>query len=357
MTFTRSIVASVFLIGIVVGAGLASAQELPATKEAALYSITHGFRETSLPLLRRQGVGDFDAASTALLEKLCPAPCASLNRRATGNAVELAYADWSLKIMGDGTAARYQNLDVGKRMRSIGRDPAQKMSSEELVRAGRDYIEANLTSVKTRGLDEQIVPTSIDYLFEGGLDLKTQKSTSAIVANRVVFGRTIRGVPVVGGGGRVVLTFANDGALESFQYDWPHYQIDSVRSVAAIADILDRVHAVIGDRMGVPTSPTTRVQKGGDRTYAVELMPNTVLQKLECGYFDPGVLAREAAAVVQPGCVYHVVYQSDGRRAGFAGAVPAATQIEPDPGWREAVFLRGSSPSQPPMLPGPSRAQ
>ena len=63
MTFTRSIVASVFLIGIVVGAGLASAQELPATREAALYSITHGFRETSLPLLRRQGVGDFDAAS------------------------------------------------------------------------------------------------------------------------------------------------------------------------------------------------------------------------------------------------------------------------------------------------------
>ena len=62
MTFTRSIVASVFLIGIVVGAGLASAQELPATREAALYSITHGFRETSLPLLRRQGVGDFDAA-------------------------------------------------------------------------------------------------------------------------------------------------------------------------------------------------------------------------------------------------------------------------------------------------------
>jgi hypothetical protein len=126
----------------------------------------------------------------------------------------------------------------------------------------------------------------------------------------------------------------------------------------AIADILDRVQAVIGDRMGVPTSPTTRVPKGEGRTYAVELMPNTVLQKLECGYYDPGVLAREAAAVVQPGCVYHVVHQSDdGRRAGFAGAVPAAAQIEPDPGWREAVFLRGPSPSQPPLLPAPSRAQ
>jgi hypothetical protein len=173
-----------------------------------------------------------------------------------------------------------------------------------------------------------------------------------------VFGGTIRGVPVVGGGGRVVFTFANDGALESFQYDWPQYQIDNPRTVVAIADILDRVQAVIGDRMGVPTSPTTRVPKGEGRTYAVELMPNTVLQKLECGYYDPGVLAREAAAVVQPGCVYHVVHQSDdGRRAGFAGAVPAAAQIEPDPGWREAVFLRGPSPSQPPLLPAPSRAQ
>jgi hypothetical protein len=164
--------------------GVAPAQNLPATSEAVLYSITRGFRETSLPLLRRQAMRDPDAVGAVLLEKLCPLPCANLNRRATGNILELAYADWSLQVMGDGTAARYRNLEVGKRMHSTGREPAQKMSSEELVRAGGDYIEANLASVTQRGSDEQIVPTRVDYRFEEGLDLKTQKSTRAIVANR-----------------------------------------------------------------------------------------------------------------------------------------------------------------------------
>jgi hypothetical protein len=169
MTFSsRFIVASVSLIAIMAGTGVAPAQDLPATSEAALYSITRGFRETSMPLLRRQAMRDSGTVGAALLEKLCPRPCANLSRRAAGNKLELAYADWSLQVMGDGTAAHYQNLEVGKRMHSIGRDPAQKMSEEELVRAGRAYIEANLASVTTLGPDEQIVPTRVDYRIEGG---------------------------------------------------------------------------------------------------------------------------------------------------------------------------------------------
>jgi hypothetical protein len=355
MKFSSPFIAVGFLV---LGTGVAPAQDLPQTSEAALYSITRGFRQTSLPLLQRLGTREPDAVSAALVEKLCPAPCANLNRRAAGTKLEVASGDWSVQVIGDGTAARYENIEVGKRLHSTGRDPSQKTSSEALERAGRAYIEANLASVITLGLDEQIVPTRIDYRFEAGLDLGTQQTTRAVVANRIVFGRTIRGVPVVGGGARVVLTFANDGALESFQYDWPQYQVGSPRSVVAHADILDRVQAVIGDRMGVPTSPTTRVSKSQGPTYTVELMQNTVLQNLECGYYDPGVLSREATAPVQPGCVYHVVHQSDnGKRAGFAGAVPAAAQIEPDPGWREAIFLRGPGPSQQPLVPGPSRAQ
>ena len=55
------------------------------------------------------------------------------------------------------------------------------------------------------------------------------------------------------------------------QYDWPRSQIDSVRSVVAVADILDRVQAVIGDRMGVPTSPTTQSHPSKSRACAVEV--------------------------------------------------------------------------------------
>ena len=39
-------------------------------------------------------------------------------------------------------------------------------------------------------------------------------------------------------------------------------------------------------------------------------------------------------------------------RAGFAGAVPAGVEIGADPGWPEAVILRGPQPSDKPSVPG-----
>jgi hypothetical protein len=38
--------------------------------------------------------------------------------------------------------------------------------------------------------------------------------TCSVAANRVVFGRTLNGVLVVGNGSTVVVTFANDGSME-----------------------------------------------------------------------------------------------------------------------------------------------
>src|SRR4029077_19717433 len=124
---SRYIATSLSLIGTMVGAGVAPAQDFPPTSEAALYSITRGFQQTSLPLLQRQGTREASAVGAALLEKLCPAPCANLDRRAAANKLEISAADWSVQVMGDGTAARYQNLEVARRMRSMGRDPSQKM--------------------------------------------------------------------------------------------------------------------------------------------------------------------------------------------------------------------------------------
>ena len=173
---SRYIVASVSLIGTMVGTGVAPAQELPADERgSALFDHPRLRADLAATAAAPGNVRDH-AVGAALLEKLCPAPCANLDRRAAANKLEVSSADWSVQVMGDGTAARYQNLEVGRRMRSIGRDPSQKMSSEELARAGRAYIEANLTSVTPLGLDEQIVPTRIDYRFEAGLDLRTQKS-------------------------------------------------------------------------------------------------------------------------------------------------------------------------------------
>ena len=101
-TFTRSIVASVFLVRMVVGAqARPRRQELPATREAALYSITHGFRETSLPLLRRPGwetSGCWGQGGTS--RKALPCPLREPQPESHSDMVGLTYADWSCEVVG-----------------------------------------------------------------------------------------------------------------------------------------------------------------------------------------------------------------------------------------------------------------
>jgi hypothetical protein len=358
MIDARFIKRRVFLLfGVILGASPALGQEFPEARAAAELSITQGFKQSSLPVLHRLGVDAPDAVSAALVEKLCFAPCPSLTRRTPGNLVELASAQWSLQVLGDGSAARFRDSQVATRAHSLAREKTEKTSFESLLRTGRAYIDANLASVIRLGPEEGLVPLRADYRTEAGQNLRTQEFSHSVVANRVVFGRTVRDLPIVGGGSRVVLTFANDGSLESFQYDWPKYQTANVQHLVNMEAILDRVQRIVAFRMGLPASaPSARVPTR-QGTNALELMKNTVLQKLECGYYDPGLLVRDSNAPVQAGCVYYVIFQDEaGSRMGFSGAVPGAVQIEPDATWAEAVILRGRSAGERPTIPGPSRA-
>jgi hypothetical protein len=358
-TVWRSVILLALGLGTALGAFAAYAQEFPQTSAAAQMSIARGFKQPSLPLLRRVGAGEPDTVSASLVEKLCPSPCSPPRTRNPGNMLQVTGSSWSLQILGDGTAARFQDLEVAKRAHSQAKDVSQKISAPALERAGRAFIAAKLASVIVLGPEEELVPVRVDYRVEGIQNVKTRDTTRSVVANRIVFGRTIRGVPIVGGGSTVVLTFANDDSLESFQYDWPKYQMANSRSVVNIEEIMQRMQRVIGFRMGVPTSTfLAKVPPGAVPTSGIEIARNTQLQSLECGYYDPGFSARDASASVQPGCVYHVVTKSeDGIRSAFSGAVPAAAQVEPDATWREVDTLRGASPGAKPIVPASSRPQ
>jgi hypothetical protein len=353
-----SVVGATFVFGTVLGTDDAYGEDFPQASEAARTSITQGFKQRSLPLLRRVGAGEPDVVSAGLVENLCPSPCSPPSTRSPGNMLQVIGTNWSLQVLGDGTAARFRDLGVGKRAHTLAKDLSRKTSAPALERTGREFIAAKLASVIVLGPEEELVPVRIDYRVEGIQNVKTRETTHSVVANRIVFGRTLRGIPIVGGGSTVILTFANDGSLESFQYDWPKYQIANMRPVVSIEEILERMQRVIGFRMGIPTStflarlPPTAVPPSG-----IELSKNTQLKSLECGYYDPGFGARDANAPVQPGCVYHVVSKSeDGIRSAFSGAVPAATRIEPDATWPEADMLLGARPGEKPVVPGPSRS-
>ena len=53
------------------------------------------------------------------------------------------------------------------------------------------------------GPDEELVPVRTDYRIEVGQDLTTGEVLESVVANRIVFGRTLEGVPVFDGGNYV----------------------------------------------------------------------------------------------------------------------------------------------------------
>ncbi len=332
-----------------------SAADFARTTSAAQLSMSQGFSQSSLPLLNRAAGINSKAANATLLQKLCSDACSGANTNILTDRLQTTGDHWMVEVLGDGTAARFRDLEVEAKEHSLAKDSSQKLSAESLEQSGRAFINSKLGSVILLGAGEELVPVRTDYLIEGGQDVKTRQITRSVVANRMVFGRTINGVPVVGGGSTVVLTFANDGAVESFQYDWPSYQATSARSVVDSAEILHRVQQAVNARTGVSASNTLVVPSAK----IISPVQSTTLQKLECGYYDPGASARDAHAPVQSGCVYHAVKQdANGMRQGFAGAVPGAQQIEPDDNWTEAHIVQGmGSGEMPGTVPANSQSK
>ncbi|HXP70776.1 MAG TPA: hypothetical protein VOA88_15950 [Candidatus Dormibacteraeota bacterium] len=321
--------------------------------------IEYGFKRPSLPLLRRGALKDVGSVSAALVEKLCPAPCRHPAADTPGNMIEVATESWSLQVLGDGSAVRFRDVEVSKRAHRLAKSYSDRASAAALESEGRKFIEARLASVIILGPGEELVPVRTEYRIEGGHNLKTHETVRSVTASHIVFGRTIRGTPVVGGGSTIVLTFANDGSVESFQYDWPKYEeaMSTPRDVVGGQEILRRVEKVISMRVGIPSGNLTeRKSRGEGAATAIELSKNMTLQKLECGYYDPGYVARVPEAAVQAGCVYHAVSRGEhGIRAGFAGAVPGAVQIEADAGWPEAGALRRVGSGLEQIVPQSSR--
>jgi len=322
-----------------IASSTARAEELPQTKAHQQFSVTQGFRDSALPVLHRAGTVDQNKVSSTLIEKLGLGSAQQSVKRES--LLHLIGKQWSLDVTADGSGVDYQDEAAAARAHSLGKPLSEEMSASELEQKGRAFIAAKLASQIVLGAEEQLVALRADYRTEGGQDLTTGKITNAVVANRIVFGRTLHGVPVVGNGSKVILTFINDGSLESFRYDWPRYQAAETQNLIAAGQILSRVQTVITARKEVaaPTSSVTVPSSEGE-AYPVELTPNTNLQALECGYYDASSFATHTTQLVQPGCTYRVISEdSNGMRAGYAGAVPAGVRFQQDAAWLATQIL------------------
>ena len=160
---------------------------------------------------------------------------------------------------------------------------------------------------------------------------------SSVVANRILFRKHIDGVPVVGGGATIEVTFTNDGSVETFSLDWPTYKATSdIRLLLHVNDILERT------RYLVAVSTTTPTSIRSSDTLPLELNGDTKVVDIQCGYYDPGFLARRSNSGTVRGCTYHVLIQKPGPQgvvAGLAGAVPTAVRTKMTPTAESSILL------------------
>jgi hypothetical protein len=254
---------------------------------------------------------------------------------------------WRLDVLGDGSSAEFVDASAFERAHGSGVPVSQAMTAEALEARGRAFVEQTLGRVIALQQDERMVVAATSRRTEGGGAPSGGDAYSAVVAYRVVFGREIGGIPVVGAGSKVTVTFLNDGSVESFRYDWPAYRrTGRDQAVAAPIDVLRRLQRVVGART---TAEVNRALEAPPRLEAingpVKLGSTVELQDMKCGYYDPGFALRDPGAPIQAGCYYHVVETrgngDQATSAGYAGAVPAGASVERDPRWPEANVLRG----------------
>lgn len=308
------------LIGILVISSVARADESAYSQQAASFALTSGLGRATAPVLERRPLDR-------------PAVAARLGADLGG--------DWQIVVAPDGTAAS------GRRASAAAPPAPAKLDLATLERLGRAFISAHLSSVVVPRAGERIVLLRSIYELQGGQSASGRRDPDLVRANRVVFGRELDRLRVVGGGSTISITFGPDGAPASFEYDWPAYAVTSTVSIAPPAAILGRLQRVAAVRSGGAAAASSAVPPiDTSRGYPAALAPGVQLSRTECGYYDPGVFAMAGSGVIQPACKYEVVHSTSlsGQviRSGLGGAVPAAVVPLPDARWPELQLLLGA---------------
>jgi hypothetical protein len=289
-------------------------------------ALREGFGKDGVLLLAPQRGQGRDIVARRLRE-LSSSANGRLGRRLNLTGLQPAKADVShlaligtngyVKVYGDGTKfvirGDIDNPEEIRRARSRGR-----IQKDELERLGRNYIRDALADFVKLGNEESLTFLGVKYLRDGYENEAGGKLDEEVVANVAVFGREVRGVPVIGSGSKVAVWFANDREPVGLDVDWPVYQVLRTRQV-----VLPRER--LNDRVRATTVPVT----GSDQAY---------VSRFECGYVDLG--GRKRGTQLQSGCSIHY----DGRhKDGTAWAriefVPAGQTVVSDAKWPLARLI------------------
>ncbi|MCL2776967.1 MAG: hypothetical protein FWD73_03110 [Polyangiaceae bacterium] len=343
MKSARVFVATFLAVGGLMGSTHVHAEETAQSEASAARSLRTGFGASQGHALRR--IQQDKTMVTKTIMQTLVGDASSTPAQDIDGSVRAIGGDWTVRVDRSGASTRgSRNIKPALGMKT-------KLTADALDRAGRSFIASSLKGVIALLPNEQIVALATKYEIFGGQTKPGEPIEEHVIGNRIFFGRTIDGVPVVGGGSTITMTFSSDGTIQSFEYDWPAYTTDKADApIADQAELLHRVQQVGVVRTGNGTkaslSPIVT-----DRGFPTSLAPNVNLTRFECGYFDPGP-NQSNIAFISPGGTYEAVSTTTGPqgtlRYGIAGAVPAFASFSADPAWPETMALLGQAPTYTP---------
>lgn len=119
--------------------------------------------------------------------------------------MDLVYANTHGSAWADGTRVRYRNYDALASKEGLGRPPADRLSNEVLEDLGRRFVTDHLASLVTLGPGEELVPLFTDHEINGmqAVGPGAGPAVEQVTSSRIMFGRTIGGVSVIGPGSKV----------------------------------------------------------------------------------------------------------------------------------------------------------
>jgi len=224
-------------------------------------------------------------------------------------------SDWSLRVSDQGNNVRF-------RRDTPSSAPAQaKPTAADVQAAGLAVVRNVLGEIVKLGDGEKLVSTGPQYEYTAGQAADALTPDEPVVTGwAAVFGRSVNGSLVVGGGSHAAVIFDAAGVLEAFDVDWPVYEkTDKVTTNVSLTTIRDRAK-----EMEPPL---------GDSELRTE-------KAIDCGYLDPGGRSRRSRVkLVQPGCVRLWISETTGLAPGnhemsaFSQFVLSADAPLDDPYW------------------------
>jgi len=341
-----SLTKAAYMIIAFVFASSAYAEDYAFRLNSEKRSAKEGLGRDQVPLLERTpGMGRKSMAKILIKRfkdaRGAVATLGTAKKQKKGNRLSYVGDGWFLDVNGDGTNVRYRNYKYLDSKPELARPVSARLSNDQLEKLGREFIKGNLSEYILLGTNEELVPFFTEHAIGGGGPARegAPMDEEKVYASLIVFTRTIDNINVIGAGSKVAIMFNNEGAPVGFDYDWPRYdftgKFQKVLSVEAIKERAKRF-------------ATKDIHS-----------PDVKLKRLECGFYDAGMLKRDPKAVVQAGCAIHYTerkiidqnaYRQDPNSGhvmtAYVDFIPAGETVEQDGKWIQALNIISKRPDE-----------